>query len=84
MVFLEDAIDAGGAAKGDICIDHHEGHSSISFGWILASELADAIDFVMGEPMIARHKGVVFIDFAESGFPIVEFAGGDADPADEV
>jgi hypothetical protein len=31
--------------------------------------------------MIARHPGVVLIDLAEAAFPVVKFAGADADPA---
>jgi hypothetical protein len=33
--------------------------------------------------MIAGHPGVVFIDFAEALFPVVKFAGADADPREE-
>jgi hypothetical protein len=33
--------------------------------------------------MIAWHPGVVFIDFAEAMFPVVELAGADADPGQE-
>jgi hypothetical protein len=33
--------------------------------------------------MIARHPGVVFIDFAEARFPVVKLAGSDADPGEE-
>jgi len=30
--------------------------------------------------VIARHQGVVFVDLAEAVFPVVELAGGQADP----
>ena len=33
--------------------------------------------------MIARHPGVVLVDFAKAGFPVVELAGADADPGEE-
>jgi hypothetical protein len=33
--------------------------------------------------MISRHPGVVFIDFAVASLPVVELAGGDADPGEE-
>jgi hypothetical protein len=33
--------------------------------------------------VIARHQGVVFVDLAEAFFPVVEFAGGEADPGAE-
>src|SRR5207244_9496423 len=39
-----------------------------------------AFFLIFGEPMIARHPGIVFIDLAEAVLPIVELAGADADP----
>jgi hypothetical protein len=33
--------------------------------------------------MIARHPGVVLIDFAEAGLPVVKLAGADTDPEQE-
>src|SRR5437588_301695 len=51
--------------------------------WMLAREDADAFLFVIGEPMVAWHPGVVFVDFAKAQLPIVEFAGSDADPGEE-
>src|SRR5208282_3796884 len=46
-------------------------------------EVADAHDFVLSEPMIARHPGIVFVDFAEPLDPVVILAACDADPGDE-
>lgn len=80
---FEDAIDAGGTARGDVVVDHHEGESAIAFEGMLACVGADLLLFVVGEPVIARHPGVVFVDFAEAMFPEVELAGADADPAEE-
>lgn len=81
---FEDAIDAGGSTRGGILVDHHEGGSSITFERMLSCEDADLVLFVVGEPVIAWHPGVVFVDFAEAVFPVVEFARADADPAEEV
>jgi hypothetical protein len=33
--------------------------------------------------MIARHPGVVLVDFAEACFPVVELAGADAEPGEK-
>jgi hypothetical protein len=33
--------------------------------------------------MIARHEGVVLVDFAEALLPVMELAGADADPVEE-
>ena len=38
---------------------------------------------LVGEPVVAWHPGVVLVDFAEAKFPVVEFAGADADPGQE-
>jgi hypothetical protein len=44
---------------------------------------ADAFLFVVGEPVVAGDAGVVFVDFAEALFPVVELAGGQSDPLEE-
>lgn len=85
---FEDAIGAGGAAGdvlggGRIGVEHHEGKSAIAFEGVGASEVADAKFFVVGEPMVARDPSVVFVGFSEASFPIVEFAGSDAEPREE-
>lgn len=61
-------------------VKHHEGESAIAFGRVSPGKGADAILFVVGEPMIARHPRVVLVDFAETPFPVVELAGADAEP----
>jgi len=80
---LENTIDAAGAAGDDIGIEHHERQLPITFEPVLASEGADALLFVVGKPVIARHPGVVLVDLAEALFPVVELAGADADPGQE-
>ena len=49
-----------------------------------AGEAADAILLVVGEPVVAGHAGVVLVDVAEAVLPVVELAGGQADPGEEV
>jgi len=49
----------------------------------LAGETADAFFFVVGEPVITWHPGVMLVDFAEASDPIVVLAGSDADPGQE-
>jgi hypothetical protein len=48
-----------------------------------AGEGANAFLFIVGEPVVARDVGVVFVDFAEAMFPVVELAGGESDPFEE-
>src|ERR1700674_5443333 len=80
---FQDAIDAGRAAGDDVGIEHHEGHAAITFVGMRTSEVADAHDFVLGEPVIAWDPGVVFVDFAEAYDPVVVLATADADPGHE-
>ena len=80
---FEDAVDAGRATGDLVGIEHHEGQSPIAFERVGPGEGGDALFLVFGEPMIARHPGVVLIDFAEALFPVVELAGADADPGQE-
>ena len=63
---LEDAVDAGRAAGDDVGIEHHEGQSAIAFEGMAAGEGADALLLVVGEPVVARHPGVVLVDLAEA------------------
>ena len=81
---LEDAIDAGRTAGRLVGVEHHESEQPIAFERMGAGKGADLFLFVGGEPMIAWHPGVVFVDVAVALAPIVEFAGADADPAEEV
>jgi hypothetical protein len=80
---FEDAIDAGRAAGDDVGVEHHEGQVPITIKWMLPRERLDVFLLRIGEPMIAWDPGVVFIDFAEASFPIVELARADADPGEE-
>ncbi len=49
-----------------------------------AGEIADAHDLLVGEPMIAWDPGVVLVDLAEAGDPVLVLAAADADPGHEV
>lgn len=80
---FENAVDAGGAASDDVGIEHHEGEPAIAFEGMGAGEVLDLGLFDVGEPVIAWHPGVVFVDFAVALPPIVEFARTDADPREE-
>jgi hypothetical protein len=49
-----------------------------------AGKVTDAFFLVGQEPVIAGNPGIVLVDLAEALDPIVEFAGADADPGQEV
>jgi hypothetical protein len=80
---FENAIDAGRAAGDFVGIEHHEGQPTIAFQGVGSGKGGDAHLFVVGEPVIAWHPGVVLVDLAEAQLPVVELAGADADPAKE-
>ena len=58
-------------------------YTPVAFERLGAGESPDAFLLVPGEPVIARHPGVVLIDFAEAPPPVVELAARDADPGHE-
>jgi hypothetical protein len=80
---LEDAIDAGRATGTYVGVEHHEGEPPVAFKRMGPREGDDAQFFIIGEPVIARDRGVVLVDLAEAQFPVVELAGADADPGQE-
>ena len=81
---FKDAVDAGRAAGDLVGIEHHEGHAAISFERMGAGEEPDPFLFVVGEPVVAGHPGVVLVDLAEACDPVLVLAAADADPGHEV
>ena len=80
---FQDPVNAGGSAGDDVLVDHHERESPIAFERMTPGIDADLFLLVFGEPVVAGDPGIVFVDLAETMFPVVEFAGGDADPRKE-
>ena len=80
---LENAVNAGRAARDDVPIEEHEGESAIAFERELGMEVEDRFFLVGFEPVVAWDPGVVFVDFAIAFFPVVELAFGDVNPGDE-
>jgi hypothetical protein len=63
-----------------ISIEHHKGQSSITFQGVGTGKGTDTLFFVVAEPVIARDPVVMFVDLTKATFPVLELAGGDADP----
>src|ERR1700693_2059713 len=80
---LEDAVAAGGAASGDIGIEHQEGQAAVA----LQGEQGVVVDdglFLLGlQPVVARDPGVVLVGLAVAALPGVPLGGADADPQEE-
>jgi hypothetical protein len=77
---LEDAVDAGGAAGGDVGVDHHESQPAVALQGEEFLEVEDGLAFVGLEPMVARDPGVVFVDLAVAVLPGMPLGGGQAEP----
>ena len=80
---FESAVNGGRAASDHIGIEHHESKQAIAFERMRACIVADVEFFIVDEPVVAWDPGIVFVDFSEAKFPVVEFAGADADPGEE-
>ena len=80
---FKDAIGAGRAAGDLVGIEHHEGQPAIAFERMRPREGADPLLFIVGEPVVAWHPGVVLVDLAVAFLPVVEFGGAQADPTEE-
>src|SRR5579885_571258 len=79
----EDAIDARRADGDDVGVEHHEGESPVALEGMAGVELEDGLLLPGLEPPVAGHAGVVLVGRAVARRPVVELAGGDAQPADE-
>src|SRR6185437_117429 len=77
------AVDARGAGGDDVGIEHHEGEPPVALQGVGPVELEDGRLLPRFEPPVARDQGVVFVGRSVARPPVVELAGGDAEPADE-
>src|SRR5262245_26650719 len=80
---LEDTVDAGGAADGDVGVDHHEGEPAVALQGEALMEVEDGLAFLGLQPVVPRDPGVVLVDLAVAVFPGVPLGGGDAEPEQE-
>src|SRR4051812_38682839 len=80
---LEDAIDTGGAAGDDVCIEHHEGQAAIALQGEEGMEVEDGLLLLGVEPVVAWDPGVVLVGLAVAVLPGVPLGGGQAEPEQE-
>ena len=78
---LEHPIDAAGTHRHDVPVQHHERQTPIPFQRILPVAVDDLLFLPLFQPVVARHPGVVLVDFAITLFPVMKLALGDAEPA---
>src|SRR5690606_7888885 len=76
----EHAIDAGGAGRHDVLVEHHEGQPAITLQRILRVKVLDRLFLPILQPMVARDGSVVLVGLAVAVLPVVILAGGQPQP----
>src|SRR5579864_1294888 len=79
----EHAINAGGADRDDIAVEHHERESPVAFDGMVLVELDDGSLFPRLQPPVAWNQGIVLVGQSIASLPVVELAGRDPQPGDE-
>src|SRR5579885_3341945 len=79
----EDPVDARGADGDDVGVEHHEGEPPVALQGMARVEVEDGGLLPGLEPPVAGDLRVVLVGRPVACPPIVELAGGDAEPADE-
>ena len=78
----EHAVDAGGADRDNISVEHHEGKPTVAFQGMPGVEVEDGFFLPVLQPPIAGDQRVVLVGQAVAS-PVVELARGDSQPCDE-
>lgn len=81
---LENAIDRGGADGDNIVIKHHERESAISFERMFVVVVQDGLSFPVFEPEVPRDHGIVLVDLPIAVLPLVELAGAQIQPVEQL
>ena len=79
----EHSVDARRTHGDDIGVEHHEGESPVAFQGMGGVVIQDGLLLPGFEPPIARGECIVLIDQSVASPPVVELAGGNAEPVDE-
>ena len=66
---MQDPVDAARADGGHVVVEHHEGQAAVAVERVGPVEGDDPLLFLLGDPVIARERGVVLIDPAVTGLP---------------
>src|SRR5579884_1644748 len=80
---VEDTVDAGRTARGDVLVKHHEGQAAIALQRKQSVEVADSLLLLLFEPVVARNPGIMLIGLAVAALPGVPLGGGQAQPEQE-
>jgi hypothetical protein len=80
----EHSVDAGGASCRYICVEHHEGKTTIALKGVFVMKLDDGLLLPVFEPPVAGNPAVMLVDFAVTLPPVIKLALADAQPLDEL
>lgn len=80
----EDSVDARGANRNNVLIEHHERQPPVSLQWMGMMEIDNRLFFPVLEPEIPGDLGVVFVGPSVSLFPIEVLATSDPEPLNDV
>ena len=80
----EHSPHAGRADRRDVGIQHHEHQPPVAFQRVLQVEPDDGLFPPILQPEIAGNPAVVLVNLPVAFPPVVELAGGDVEPHDEL
>jgi hypothetical protein len=80
---VEHTVDAGGADRDNISIEHHEGKPTVTLQRMPGVEVKDGFFLPILQPPIAWDQRIVLVGQAVARAPVVELARGDSQPCDE-
>lgn len=73
-------MDRAWTARDHVRIEHHVRKSAIAVQRMIEVKSDDGLFLCVGEPMVARSLGIVFIRLAIAASPLVEGAAVDLGP----
>ena len=81
---FEDAVDRGRTNGDDIIIEHHERESPVALQRMRVVEVEDGLTFPVFEPEVPRDHGIVLVDLPIAVLPLVELAGSQFEPVEQL
>ncbi len=82
--FTEHTINARRTDRSDIGIEHHERQAAITLKGILGMEIKNCFSLRFLQPVVARDRAIMFVDFSATLFPIEILAAADTQPSDDL
>ena len=81
---FQNTINAAGADRHDVVVEHHEGQPSIAVEWMGVVVVEYGLLFPIFKPPIARDLAIVLVGHAVASFPIVKLARAEPQPGEQL